>query len=104
MIPEYPGQEGAGMALADVVDSYYNDAFESAFAFGMSIVEREKERGTTHIQGILRSLYVRQGNDLTGRGLFADTDIEASIAAYELVLAIYDGRLPASLDTTPLVS
>jgi len=79
------------MALDDVVDSYYTDAFDAAFALGISIVEREKERGAAKVRGILQSLYVSQGNGLTGRGLFGDTDIEASIAAYELVLAIYDG-------------
>ena len=70
----------------------------------MSIIEREKEKGVAQIRGILRGLYVRQGNDMTGRGWFGDADIEASIAAYEKALAMYDEKLPPGHDNTPSVS
>jgi len=88
------------MSLDDVVDGYYSNSFDLAYRFGMSLIEREKELGAAQLRGILRGLYVRQGNDMTGRGLFGDADIEASIAAYELVLATYDGRLPAEFNKT----
>lgn len=88
------------MSLDDVVDSFYSNAFDAAFAFASSLIERKKELGAVELRGILRGLYVRQGNDMTGRGLFGDADIEASIAAYEMVLSVYDGRLPANLDKT----
>ena len=39
------------------------------------------------ISGILKSVYVRQGNDWTGRDALGNTEVDASIAAYGCVLA-----------------
>jgi hypothetical protein len=45
-------------------------------------------RGTLHqVESVLKSLYVRYGNDWTGRGIVGDSTQEAAIAGLEAVRA-----------------
>lgn len=39
--------------------------------------------GVSELQGILKALYIREGNDIEGRGQLADAAMSATIAAYE---------------------
>jgi hypothetical protein len=86
------------MTMNERVDAYYNEAFEDAFDFATSLVEREKEKGIVEIRGILHHLYIRQGDDIHGRGEFGDADICATIAAYEQVLSGKAGELNVPAD------
>jgi hypothetical protein len=90
------------MIMNERIDAYYNEAFEDAFDFATSLVEREKERGIAEIRGILRHLYIRQGDDIHGRGEFGDADICATIAAYEQVLSTCEGELNVPADKTTM--
>ncbi|ULQ59517.1 hypothetical protein K7I13_13770 [Brucepastera parasyntrophica] len=45
------------------------------------------------IEGILRSLYIIDGNDVEGRGQLQDTAVSATIAAYEHFLAEWKKEL-----------
>ena len=90
------------MHMKKILESHYTESFDSAYAFAMTLIDMEKEHGVAQIRGTLRSLYVRQGNDIDGRGHFGDSDIEATIAAYELALANQEERLPANGEKTEI--
>jgi len=51
------------------------------------MVTRDPEGAEQAIRGILKGLYIRQGNDWTGRGEIGNAGLDASIAAYECILA-----------------
>lgn len=89
------------MDMNDLLDQYYAETFKTALDFATDMVKREKELGVAQIRGTLRDMYVRQGNNVDGRGLFGDADIEATIAAYEQVLANHDGHLINTSDMEP---
>lgn len=44
------------------------------------------------LQGILKALYIREGNDIEGRGQLADAAMSATIAAYEHFIAELKGK------------
>jgi hypothetical protein len=81
------------MRMKAIIESHYQETFDTVYATAMDLIDKDKERGLAQIRGLLRSLYVRQGNDIDGRGHFGDSDLAATIAAYELVLATQEGRL-----------
>lgn len=41
----------------------------------------------SELSGILKALYIREGNDIEGRGQLADAAMSATIAAYEHFIA-----------------
>ncbi len=43
--------------------------------------------GLSELEGILKALYIREGNDIEGRGQLADASMSATIAAYEHFIA-----------------
>jgi len=90
------------MLMKEIIDAHYEKSFDAAYALAMSIIEKDKEQGVSQIRGTLRSLYVRLGNDIDGRGPFGDSDIQATIAAYELALTTVEGRLPANEEKTSM--
>lgn len=90
------------MIMNERVDAHYAQAFEDAFDFATSLVEREKEKGIAEIRGILHHLYIRQGDDIHGRGEFGDADICATIAAYEQVLSTCEGELKVPADKSTM--
>jgi len=81
------------MQMKALVESHYQETFDTVYATAMDLLDKGREQGIAQIRGTLRSLYVRQGNDIDGRGHFGDSDLAATIAAYELVLAEQEGRL-----------
>ncbi len=59
-------------------------------------------RGILHqVEGELQSLYIRYGNDWTGRGIVGDTTQEATIAALEGVRAECLSRLADRQEEVP---
>lgn len=82
------------MPMKALIESHYQETFDTVHANALSAIENDKGQGLAHIRGLLRSLYVRQGNDIDGRGHFGDSDLAATIAAYELVLATQGEHLP----------
>ena len=61
----------------DIVPDTY-----SAYA---SQIETDPQGTLRHVEDVLKSLYVRYGNDWTGRGIVGDSTQEAAIAGLELV-------------------
>ncbi len=45
--------------------------------------EHDPTCGVDELKGVLKALYVREGNDLEGRGQLQDAALSATIAAYE---------------------
>jgi hypothetical protein len=75
------------MSMTDYINERYDVAFESVHYSLVEMVKNDPVRAEHHIRGILRGLYVRQGNDWTGRGAIGNAGLDASIAAYECILA-----------------
>ncbi|GFO68613.1 hypothetical protein GMLC_21920 [Geomonas limicola] len=69
------------------LDELYDSTFESVYEALVEMVRKDPRWALQQIRGILKSLYVRQGNDWSGRGVVSDTGIDASIAAHESILA-----------------
>ena len=90
------------MIMDAIVDAHYDKAYDAAHQYAMELVEREGDYGLMQVRGMLKCLYVRQGDDWCGRGEFGDADISATIAAYEEVLAVREGALNLRADKTTM--
>lgn len=75
------------MAMADYLDQRYDDTFEAVFEGLSEMARHMPDQAVLHIRQTLKSLYVRQGNDWTGRGAIGNAGLDASVAAHEAVLA-----------------
>jgi len=75
------------MSMTDYIDQRYNDTFNSVYKMLHEMGEEDPEQTVRHIRQILKSLYIRQGNDWTGRGAIGNASLDASVAAHEAVLA-----------------
>ena len=53
------------------------------------MVLKDPDHVEEYARGILKNLYISQGNDWTGRGEIGNAGLGASIAAYECILAEY---------------
>ena len=75
--------------MQQVFDNAYDDAYESFR------LRRQTDETFTkdYLQGLLQSLYVRQGNNWDGRGQTKDMEQSAMIAAAETTLIEWD-RFP----------
>lgn len=80
------------MAMTDYIEERYDDTLESVYCSLSRMVEQDSARAERYIRGILKGLYVRQGNDWTGRGAIGNAGLDASIAAYECILAEMSDR------------
>jgi hypothetical protein len=78
------------MSMTTYINVKYDETFESVYAALSEMVRRNPDHARQTIRGILKDLYVRQGLDWTGRGAIGDAGIDASIAAYECILAEQD--------------
>ncbi len=82
------------MLMTKCIEVHYDDTFESVHLGLTQLAEQNIPQAEKVIKGILKSLYVRQGNDWTGRGALGNAEMDASIAAYESVLAeLAEGKL-----------
>ena len=75
------------MSMIDYIDEHYDDTFASVYGMLAERVRHSPVEAECHIRQTLRSLYVRQGNDWTGRGSVGNAGLGASIAAHEAILA-----------------
>ena len=69
------------------LDELYRSTFDADYEALLEEARKDPTEAEHHIRQLLKSLYVRQGNDWGGRGAVGDTRIDASIAAHESVLA-----------------
>lgn len=74
------------MSMTDYIDERYDDTFESVYTMLSDLARRDRTSALRHISQTLKSLYVRQGNDWTGRGAIGNAGLDASVAAHEAVL------------------
>jgi hypothetical protein len=79
------------MSMTDFIVENYEETFASVYDALAKMVLKDPDRAINAIKGILKDLYIRQGNDWTGRGAIGDAGLEASIAAYECILAEHGG-------------
>ncbi|ACD95107.1 hypothetical protein [Trichlorobacter lovleyi] len=75
------------MAMTDYIEERYDDTFESVYTVLSDLARRDPSATIRHIRQTLKSLYIRQGNDWTGRGAIGNAGLDASVAAHEAVLA-----------------
>jgi hypothetical protein len=75
------------MSMIDFIDEHYDDTFASTYRFLEEMARTKPDEAQGHIRRTLRSLYVRQGNDWTGRGAAGNAGVDATIAAHEAFLA-----------------
>lgn len=68
-------------------DEWINEKFRQVFDEETLGLERRKNHDSTctiaDLEGILKNLYIMDGNDWVGRGQIQDTTLAATIAAYE---------------------
>lgn len=64
----------------------FSEFYDEEYDF---LMRRLKANQTTvdELKGVLESLYIFDGNDLTGRSLIMQLSISATIAAYEAIIA-----------------
>ncbi len=77
------------MPITTFIKENYDETFESVNAALTEVMRLNPDQARQTIRGILQDLCVRQGLDWTG-GAIGDAGIEASIAAYECILAEQD--------------
>jgi hypothetical protein len=73
--------------MTDYIEERYEDTFSSVYAVLQELAQKDPEQTERHIRQTLKSLYIRQGNDWTGRGAIGNAGLDASVAAHESVLA-----------------
>lgn len=75
------------MSMTKYIDDRYELTFESVHHSLSEMVRQNPERAIPYVRGILKGLYISRGNDWTGRGAIGNAGLDASIAAYESILA-----------------
>ena len=75
------------MSMIDFIDEHYDDTFAATYRLLEEMVRTKPDEAQAHIRRTLTSLYVRQGNDWTGRGAAGNAGMDATIAAHEAFLA-----------------
>jgi hypothetical protein len=82
--------------MTDYIDERYETTFDSVYASLCEQSEVDPVQAAHHIRQTLKSLYIRQGNDWTGRGAIGNAGLDASVAAHEAVLAELSQRYSMS--------
>jgi hypothetical protein len=72
--------------MTSYIDQRYDDTFESVYDNLKRMVHKHPDSAEQIIRGFLKSLYIRQGNDWTGRGAIGNAGLDATIAAHESLL------------------
>jgi hypothetical protein len=80
-------EEETSMSMTAYIDERYEDTFSSVYAVLHELAQKDPEQAERHIRQTLKSLYIRQGNDWTGRGAIGNAGLDASVAAHESILA-----------------
>ncbi len=75
------------MSMTAYLEERYDETFESVYTVLSDLARKDPVQAAQHIHQTLKSLYIRQGNDWTGRGAIGNVGLDASVAAHEAVLA-----------------
>jgi len=75
------------MSMTNYINERYDDTYLSVYASLLEMARMAPDKAERHIRQTLKYLYVRQGNDWTGRGAIGNAGLDASVAAHEAVLA-----------------
>lgn len=75
------------MSMTDFVDDHYESTFEMFYDYLSDMLKNHPDSIEDHIRQTLKSLYVRQGNNWTGRGAIGDARLDATVNAYECMLS-----------------
>lgn len=75
------------MSMTAYIEERYDETFESVYTVLHDLARKDPAAAGRQIRQTLKSLYIRQGNDWTGRGAIGNAGLDASIAAHEAVLA-----------------
>lgn len=68
------------------IDAKYKQVFDEE-TLGLERRRKNDPNCTLQdLQGVLKNLYILDGNDWTGRGQLQDSTLSATIAAYELFI------------------
>jgi hypothetical protein len=78
--------------MTSYIDQRYDETFESVHDNLKEVVDKNPEGAEYIIRGLLKSLYIRQGNDWTGRGAIGNAGLDATIAAHESLLVELTSR------------
>lgn len=72
--------------MDEYLEQIFNDSFDNAYAYFTLRKAEDQAFTRDYLQGLLESLYVRQGNNWDGRGQAKDMLQSGMIAAAELIL------------------
>ena len=81
------------MAMTEYIDERYQETFDSVYQALWEMALQQPEETLAHIRQTLKSLYIRSGNDWTGRGAIGNAGLDASIAAHESVLLVVQEQM-----------
>lgn len=75
------------MSMTAYIEERYDETFDSVYTVLSELAQHDPLAARRQISHTLKSLYIRQGNDWTGRGAIGNAGLDASVAAHEAVLA-----------------
>jgi hypothetical protein len=75
------------MPLDDPIEEIYDHTFNETVAFLRGRLRNDPALDLRNLEAMLESLYIRQGNNWTGRGEIRDRIESAVIAAHEHMIA-----------------
>ena len=76
--------------MDEYLQQAFDDSFDDAYEYFLYRKQNDREFSRDFLQGLLESLYVRQGNNWDGRGQAKDLAQSGMIAAAEMVLQQWD--------------
>ena len=79
--------------MTEYIDERYQETFDSVYQTLWEMALQQPEETLAHIRQTLKSLYIRSGNDWTGRGAIGNAGLDASIAAHESVLLLVQEQM-----------
>lgn len=77
----------------DLIDERYRQVFEEELTGLTRRRERDPSCTVADLRGILRNLYITEGNNWEGRSEILQAAISATIAAYEYFIAEWDKEI-----------
>ena len=77
--------------MDEYLQQIYDDAFQNAYDSFTHRRRTDPLFTRRYMEGLLESLYVRQGDDWLGRGEVRDREQSAMISAAETILQEWDG-------------
>ena len=79
--------------MTEYIEERYQETFDSVYQSLREMAAQQPEETLAHIRQTLKSLYIRSGNDWTGRGAIGNAGLDASIAAHESVLLVVQEQM-----------